>query len=65
MGFVTSYIEDVANKLDVDHVEVYKRMDAVGMIDQYLIPFDNTPHTESRETLTLSLIDSLNRWEAE
>ena len=65
MGFVASCIEDVANKLGVDYAEVYKRMDAVGMIDQYLIPFYSTLHTESRETLTLSLIDSLNRWETE
>lgn len=65
MGFVASCVEDVAKKLGVDCAEVYKRMDAVGMIDQYLIPFYNTLHTESRENLTDSLIESLNRWEAE
>lgn len=65
MGFVASCVEDVAKKLGVDYAEVYKRMDAVGMIDQYLIPFYKTLHTESRENLTDSLIESLNRWEAE
>ena len=65
MGFVASCIEDVANKLNVDYVEVYKRMDAVGMIDKYLIPFYATLHTESRENLTASLIESLSRWEVE
>ena len=30
MGFVASCIEDVADKLGVDYLEVYKRMDAVG-----------------------------------
>lgn len=65
MGFVASCVEDVAKKLGVDYAEVYKRMDAVGMIDQYLIPFYKTLHTESRENLTASLIESLNRWEAE
>lgn len=39
MGFVASCVEDVANRLGVDYAEIYKRMDAVGMIDQYLIPF--------------------------
>ena len=65
MGFVASCVEDVAKKLGVDYAEVYKRMDAVGMIDQYLIPFYKTLHTESRENMTASLIESLNRWEAE
>lgn len=60
MGFVASCIEDVANRLGVDYLEAYKRMDAVGMIDQYLIPFYKTLHTESRENLTDSLIESLN-----
>lgn len=64
MGFVASCVEDVANRLGVDYAEIYKCMDAVGMIDQYLIPFYNTLHTESRENLTDSLIESLNRWEA-
>lgn len=64
MGFVASCVEDVANRLGVDYAEIYKRMDAVGMIDQYLIPFYNTLHTESRENLTDSLIESFNRWEA-
>lgn len=64
MGFVASCVEDVANRLGVDYAEIYKRMDAVGMIDQYLIPFYNTLHTESRENLTDSLIESLDRWEA-
>lgn len=65
MGFVASCIEDVANRLGVDYTVVYKRMNSVGMIDKYLIPFYNTLHTESRETLTDSLIESLNRWEAQ
>lgn len=65
MGFVASCIEDVANRLGVDYTVVYKRMNSVGMIDKYLIPFYNTLHTESRETLTDSLIESLSRWEAQ
>ena len=62
-GFVASCVEDVANRLGVDYSVIYKRMDDVGMIDKYLIPFYNTLHTESRENLTDSLIESLNRWE--
>ena len=38
MGFVASCIEDVADTLGVDYLEVYRRMDAVKMIDEYIIP---------------------------
>ena len=38
MGFVASCIEDVADTLGVDYTEVYQRMDAVRMIDEYVIP---------------------------
>lgn len=65
MGFVASCVEDVALRLGVEPGEMYRRMDAVGMIDRYLIPFYSTLHTESRENLTDSLIASLKRWEEE
>lgn len=65
MGFVASCVEDVAGRLGVDPGEMYRRMDAVGMIDEYLMPFYETLHTESRENLTSSLIESLTRWEEE
>ena len=34
MGFVASCIEDVADTLDLDYLEVYRRMDAVKMIEE-------------------------------
>ena len=63
MGFVASCIEDVAHRLGIDYSDVYRRMDAVGMIENYLIPFYSTLRTESRENLTDSLIDLLQRRE--
>jgi hypothetical protein len=65
MGFVASCVEDVAARLGVEPGAMYRRMDAVGMIDRYLIPFYSTLHTESRENLTDSLIASLTKWEEE
>ena len=65
MGFVASCVEDVAKHLGIDSTTMYQRMDAVGMIDEYLIPFYDTLHTESRENLTNSLIETLKRWEEE
>ena len=63
MGFVASCVEDVANRLGLAPSEIYKRMDAVQMIDGYLMTFYETLHTESRENLTDSLIDLLKRRE--
>lgn len=63
MGFVASCIEDVADKLGVDYVDVYHRMDSVGMIDKYIIPCYDALHTESRENLSASLIATLEEWE--
>lgn len=65
MAFVASCIEDVADRLGVPYIEIFERMDGVGMIDKYIYPFYETLHTESRENLTTSLIDTLNRWENE
>ena len=63
MGFVASCVEDVANRLGVAPSKMYMRMDAVQMIDGYLMAFYDTLHTESRENLTDSLIDLLKRKE--
>lgn len=63
MAFVASCIEDVADKMNLGYREVFERMDKVGMIDDYIFPCYEQLHTESRENLTESLIDTLNRWE--
>ncbi len=65
MAFVASCIEDVASRLGVSYINVFERMERVGLIDKYIYPYYETLHTESRENLTLSLIDTLNRWENE
>ena len=63
MSFVASCIEDVADKLSLDYTEVYERMMAVGMIDNYIIPHYDVLHTESRENVTAGIIETLKRWE--
>ena len=63
MGFVASCIEDVADTLGVDYLEVYRWMDAVKMIDEYIIPNYEVLHSESRRNVTEGLIDTLKRWE--
>ncbi len=63
MAFVASCIESVADKLNLGYREIFERMERVGIIDNYIYPYYETLHTESRENLTLSLIDTLERWE--
>lgn len=63
MAFVASCIEAVADKMNLDYREIFERMDKVGMIDTYIYPCYEQLHTESRENLTASLINTLVRWE--
>lgn len=63
MSFVASCIEDTAEKLGLDYAEVYGRMKAVGMIENYIIPHYDVLHTESRPIVTAGIIDTLKRWE--
>ena len=63
MSFIASCIESVANRLNVDYRDVFERMDRVGVIDSYIYPCYEQLHTESRENLTTSLIETLERWE--
>lgn len=65
MAFVASCIEDVADRLGLPYIEVFERMEEVGMIDGYIYPCYEALHTESRENLTTSLIDTLKRRENE
>lgn len=63
MAFVASCIESVADYLNLRYRDVFERMERVGMIDNYIYPFYEELHTESRENLTISLVDTLKRWE--
>lgn len=63
MAFVASCIESVARFLNADYAEVFKRLKRVGMIEQYILPYYDTLHTESRENLTKGLVECLNEWE--
>ena len=65
MAFIASCIESVADRIGVSYREIFERMEKVGMIDEYIYPCYETLHSESRENLTKSLIETLNRWENE
>ena len=61
--FVSSCIESVAERLGCKASEVYHRMDRVGLIEDYIIPCYDTIHTESRENVTVDIIETLEYWE--
>lgn len=61
--FVSSCIESVAEKLGSKPSEVYRRMERVGLIQDYIIPCYDTIHSESRENVTADIIETLEFWE--
>lgn len=63
MAFVASCIETVAERLNITYREAFERMDRVNMLDGYIYPSYEPLHSESRENLTDSLVDTLQRWE--
>lgn len=65
MAFVASCIEDVARRLERPYSVVFERMEKIGLIDNYIYKHYEPLHTESRENLTTSLIETLIRWENE
>lgn len=64
IGFVASCIESAAERVGCQYDEMLDRMDAVGLIDNYIYPHYEALHSEGRENLTDNIIETLNRWEA-
>lgn len=64
MSFVATCIETTARQLCTDYSEIYRRMENVGMIDNYILPNYEPLHSESREVLAERLIECLKNWEA-
>ena len=63
MAFVATCIETTARYLNVSYKEVYRRMEKVGMIDNFIIPNYEPLHSESRDVLAERLVECLNKWE--
>lgn len=61
--FVSSCIESAANQLGCKASDVYRRMENVGLVSDYLIPCYNVLHTESRSNVTADVIETLLYWE--
>lgn len=63
MAFVATCIETTARWLNTSYREVYRRMNRVGMIDNYILPNYEPLHSESREVLAERLVECLKNWE--
>lgn len=63
MGFVASCVESLSRREGCSPAQMWNRMSRVNLIDAYIVPYYDTIHTESRECVTESLMDTLKRWE--
>ena len=63
MTFVATCIETTARQLGSTYHEIFKRMERVGMIENYIIPNYDPLHSESREVLAERLMECLQNWE--
>lgn len=63
MAFVATCIETTARFLHTDYKEVYRRMERVGMIDNYILPNYEPLHGESREVIAERMVECLKNWE--
>lgn len=51
LAFAASCVEGIAQKTGKPYIEVYERMSRVKAIENYILPYYDTLHTESREYL--------------
>ena len=61
--FVASCVESVANALGISAGEVYRRMQRVGLVENYIWRCYDTLHTQSREYVTEDVLEALEIWE--
>lgn len=63
MAFVATCIETTARQFESNYHDIFKRMERVGMIENYIIPNYEPLHSESREVLAQRLMECLQNWE--
>jgi len=63
MTFVATCIETTARQFKSTYQEIFRRMERVGMIENYIIPNYEPLHSESREVLAERIMECLQNWE--
>lgn len=61
--FVSSCVEAAARKLNVSSTEMYRRMKAVDLFNQFIFPCYEALHTQSREIVTEDVLEALKNRE--
>lgn len=57
--FAASCVEAAATRLGYSASEMYRRMKAVDLFDEFIYPCYDTLHTQSRECVTDDIIEAL------
>lgn len=61
--FVSSCIEAAARKANTSASEMYKRMKAVNLFEEFIFPCYETLHTQSRDIVTEDVLEALKNRE--
>ncbi len=61
--FVSSCVESAARKENTSTKEMYKRMKAVDLFEQFIYPCYKTLHTQSRDIVTEDVLTALKNRE--
>lgn len=56
-------IESAAAQLNISGSEMYRRLNAQGLVHNFLLPFYDELHSQSLEWLTDTTIEALKNWE--
>ena len=65
MAFAASCIDSVARAVGSTPEEMFKRMDKVNLIDDYILRHYGVLHTESRQHVTEDVLQALEEYEKE
>ena len=57
--FVSSCVESAARKANTSTTEMYKRMKAVDLFDEFIFPCYEVLHTQSRDVVTEDVMKAL------
>ena len=62
--FASSCIEAAARKENISAAEMYKRMKAVNLFEEFIFPCYETLHTQSRDIVTEDVLEALKTRES-
>lgn len=63
MQFVANCVQWAADSMSCDYLSMFKRMDKVGLIENYIMKFYDVLHCESRQNITQDIVETLVLWE--